>query len=514
MSIATLYSLLPLLVLSLGLSLLLTPLMRLLAHRCGLVDRPDGRRKLHGRCVPVAGGLAVLASSLAALLAAGASSWPAGAYLRAAPPSLLGLLCGALVLCGVGVADDLGRLRVRYKLVGQLVAVALVLTFGVQVKAIVLFGVRLELGPLAVPFTAFWLLGAINSLNLIDGMDGLLGSIGVIVCLAIAALAALHGNHAPACVAVALAGALLGFLRYNLPPASIFLGDAGSMLIGLVVGVLAIQSSLKSSATVALAAPAALLVVPIFDTAAAIVRRKLTGRSIYSTDRGHLHHVMLSTGLSRPGVLMIVSGLCLLTVVGVMASQALQNEALALLSAFVVVAVLVLSRLFGHAEVVLVLKRFGGLARSVTGNHQVLVRLQGSLDWQEVWARLTEQGERLNLTEVRLDVNAPAIHEGYHALWFAPDRAESEGQLQAWHTELPLTACGQEVGRLKLVGCRDEQPVWAKVAAMAGVVDQIEARLAELTNARRAAAAASAAPPLPTPQAGLAAAPAAVNVAS
>src|SRR5205085_2901248 len=154
-------------------------------------------------------------------------------------------------------------------------AVAIVMGFGLQIKSIGLLGMHVDLGLLAAPFTVFWLLGAINSLNLIDGMDGLLGSIGVIVTLSMAVMALLVGQWLAACVAAALAGALLGFLCFNFPPAAIFMGDCGSMLVGLVVGVLAIQSSLKGPATVALAGPLALLVIPIFDTSAAIVRRKL-----------------------------------------------------------------------------------------------------------------------------------------------------------------------------------------------------------------------------------------------
>src|SRR5262249_20696536 len=198
-------------------------------------------------------------------------------------------------------------LRGRYKLLGQVFAVGAVLAYGVRVEAVHLFAWRIELGWFAVPFTLFWLLGAINSLNLLDGMDGLLGTVGTIVSLAIAALAAVPGHWAEAAVAATLAGALLGFLRYNWPPATIFLGDAGSMLIGLVIGVLAIRCSLKGTATVALATPMALLIIPIFDTAAAIVRRKLTGRSIYSTDRAHLHHCLLRRALPRPVVPLVVS---------------------------------------------------------------------------------------------------------------------------------------------------------------------------------------------------------------
>src|SRR5215472_9997611 len=126
-----------------------------------------------------------------------------------------------------------------------------------------------------------------------------------------------------------------------------FLGDSGSMLIGLVIGVLAIKSSLKGPATVALAAPAALLIVPIFDTTAAILRRKLTGRSIYSTDRGHIHHCLLRYGWGTRRTLLLVSCFCLLTAGGALASRIFQKDLLALLSAVGVVAILIAGRLFG-----------------------------------------------------------------------------------------------------------------------------------------------------------------------
>jgi UDP-GlcNAc:undecaprenyl-phosphate GlcNAc-1-phosphate transferase len=392
-----------------------------------------------------------------------------------------GLLLGALVICAVGVTDDHRGLRGRHKLLGQVVAIALVLGHGVCVEAIHLFTWRFELGWFAYPFTLFWLLGAINSLNLIDGMDGLLGSIGTIVSLAIAALAALHGHWAEAFVAVTLAGAVLGFLRYNLPPASIFLGDGGSMLIGLVVGVLAIRSSLKGPATVALAAPTALLIIPIFDTTAAILRRKLTGRSIYSTDRGHLHHCLLRRGLSQGVALAIVSSLCLLTVLGTLGSIASQNEALALLSAAAVVAILVLTRLFGHAEMMLILASAGALARSLSAaaagsGHQVEVRLQGSADWRALWRRLLNRADGLNLRSLVLDVNAPAVQEGYHARWFRAAGAGRE-EPEVWSADIPLTAAGQSVGRITITGQRDGEAVWRKMAAIAEVAEQIEAVL-------------------------------------
>src|SRR5205823_24280 len=215
----------------------------------------------------------------------------------------------------------------------------------------------INLGPLGIPLTIFWLLGAINALNLLDGMDGLLSTIGLITSIAFAALAYLNEQWATACVAAGLAGTLLAFLRFNFPPAKIFLGDSGSMLIGLTIGLLGIQSSMKELATVSLAAPLALLILPILDTAAAIIRRKLTGRSIYDVDRGHLHHRLTHSGFSNVSILALVSFLCLVTASGALAASYLRNGTWALLSAAMVIVILVASKLFGRVELTLIKKR-------------------------------------------------------------------------------------------------------------------------------------------------------------
>ncbi len=486
--------------LSLAASLVFTPLARTLARLCGLVDRPDGRRKLHDEPIPVAGGLAILAAvgtTLAAVLV-----WDSATaeVLANKADSLLGLLLGTLTICAVGIADDFHCLRGRHKFLGQLVAVGFVIASGVRVERVQVFEWGTELGLLSVPFTVFWLLGAVNALNLLDGMDGLLGSVGLIISLAMAAMAVFQGEFATAVVAVTLAGALLGFLRHNFPPATIFLGDCGSMLIGLVVGVLAIQSALKGPATVALAAPMALLIVPIFDTTAAIVRRKLTGRSIYATDRGHLHHCLLRRGFSSRRTLGVIASLCLVTGVGAWASLAWKNEALALISAAAVVATLILTKLFGNVEMMLLRKRVTSAAASLfTGPgggaaRELQVRLQGSADWRDLWARLTECAEQLGLSSLRLDVQAPALHEGYHACW---DRADGGDEgAGVWRAELPLTAYGQNVGRVALVGQRGEESVAEKIAEMAKVVEEIEAALSVMTLRHHTAQADAARPHL------------------
>jgi UDP-GlcNAc:undecaprenyl-phosphate/decaprenyl-phosphate GlcNAc-1-phosphate transferase len=477
---------------SFGLGAALMPGVRALALRCGLVDAPDGRRKMQRQAIPLAGGIAVFFATTAALTFTLLSQGRVPEALWDMGSGLLGLLLAALVICGVGLADDFHSLRGRHKLFGQLVAIGIVMSTGVVVRTVRVFGIDLELGPLAFPFTALWLLAAINALNLLDGMDGLLGCVGVIITLALAALAVLTGQWAAAAVACALAGALLAFLCFNLPPASVFLGDCGSMLVGLVVGVLAIQSSLKGPATVALAAPLALLTIPFFDTLAAIVRRKLTGRSIYSTDRGHIHHVLQRRGLSSGRVLVLVSALCGLTVAGMLASVAFNNELMALIAALVVVNVLVVGRLFGHAEFQLIKERLVGLVvwqlqgRGGGRTHQLAVRLQGSSNWTDLWGFLTAQARDLGLRTVCLDVNAPALHEGYHARW---DRFEAASEILAeWRIELPLLLNGQVVGRLEFTGDRGAGQVSDIMWTIIGLSEDVERALAVVIDSAAVAA--------------------------
>jgi UDP-GlcNAc:undecaprenyl-phosphate GlcNAc-1-phosphate transferase len=474
--------------LGLGLSLLFTHLLRSAAVRLNLVDRPDGRRKVQTKPVPVAGGVAVLLSVTITLLLVWLWSTPENKLLWGEGKRLAVLLLAGTAICFLGVVDDFGRLRGRHKLLGQVLVASAVALSDVWVDTVYLFSWKIDLGLLSFPFTVFLLLGAINSLNLLDGMDGLLGSVGGIICLTLAAMAWLNGSLATVCITLALAGALLGFLRYNFPPASVYLGDGGSMLIGLLVGVLAIESSLKSAATVALAAPLGLLTIPIFDTTAAILRRKLTGRSIYSTDRGHIHHCLLRHGWGTRRTLLLVSGFCLLAAGGALASLIFKMDVLALLSAVGVVAILVAGRLFGHAELALVAKRTAALLSSLVrfpagGNaREYEIRLQGSVEWGSLWAAVNSYGEELNLCTVRLDINAPALHENYHARW---DRANSPADTEAeglWRTEIPLTVRGQVVGRIQVTGQHDGTPIWEKVAALARIGEDFEKKAALLTS--------------------------------
>jgi UDP-GlcNAc:undecaprenyl-phosphate GlcNAc-1-phosphate transferase len=460
--------------LSFLLCLLLTPLIRALAHRLRLVDSPDGRRKLHSRAIPVAGGPAILIASGTAILVALQQAGPWREQVGDELPRLVGLLIACLMICAVGVADDFGRLRGRHKLMGQLASVAVVILSGVQVRTVHLMGGDYELGVVAVPFTAFILLGAINSLNLLDGMDGLLSSMAFIICLALGAMAWVGGKDVTACMAFAMSGAILAFLCFNFPPATIYLGDSGSMLIGLTVGALSINSSLKAPTTVTLATPVALLTLPIFDTTAAILRRRLTGRSIYATDRGHLHHCLLHRLIHPRRVLVFTSACCLVLVAGVFASLLLRNDLIALGTALTVVSLLIITQLFGHAEFLLVKRRLSRLALTFLQNSGerdfrcIDVHMHGTRNWKRLLDSVTARAFDLNLQTVCLNISAPALHEEYHARW---DRFDEEEDNILWRTEIPLMMAERTIGSLLVTGYPDPLPLEEKMATLMQIVD-------------------------------------------
>jgi UDP-GlcNAc:undecaprenyl-phosphate GlcNAc-1-phosphate transferase len=328
-------------------SLFLTVAVRAAARRWKIVDRPDGQRKLHGWPVPLCGGVAVYAAMILGLLAVrfGAS----GAMPELRELSTAWIIAAGFV-CFVGSVDDLFNLYPRLKLALQIVSVLPIVAFGYYVDRIVAFGYPIELGWLGIPLTVLWLVGCINALNLIDGMDGLASIVGLSTATMLGVIAASEGHHHVALMAVVLAGSLAGFLMYNLPPASIFLGDSGSMVIGLTIGVLGIQGSMKTSATLAITAPAVVMTLPMFDILAAVVRRKLTGRRFDAPDRLHIHHRLLERGWTPWQVLSLIGALCLAMGAAATAATIFRRDALAWIAAMTLVVLLIRLKLFGYEE--------------------------------------------------------------------------------------------------------------------------------------------------------------------
>lgn len=467
----------------------LTPAVISLMWRWRILDAPDGVRKLHGRTVPLAGGLAVLSGGL---ISCSTILLIQHRFLLDTPDKrhfTLGLLLASLWICILGIIDDRGLLRGRQKFIGHIAAALILTSSGCVISRLEFMNVRLELGILSVPFTIFWLVGAINAVNLMDGVDGLATSIGAILSGTFALMSLITGHDLEAVVSLALCGALLGFMPYNFPRARIFLGDTGSMLIGLLLGTLALRSSVKSQATLALAAPVAVLSILIFDVMMAILRRKLTGRSLYSTDRGHLHHRLGQLGFPPVGVVLFVSLACAMCCAGALASLTHRNDWLAICVAGTVIMSCMTARVFGHNELKLLINRTKSFLRSLfrisspcgtKGQHSAL-QIQGQLDWAPTWIELKGFAESCDLTHIELQISAPRVHEHYHAEW---TRRTVEAD-RLWSTSIPLFNQGSVIGRIRISGeivdtpgqCNSDQ-----VADLIGGLKPMELQIEELLN--------------------------------
>jgi len=300
------YSLLLLGSASLVLSLLLTPLFRNLFARLGWVDRPDGARKLHTRPVPRLGGVPLALSIAAATGILMLSPLQGRGVVSGFLPLVFRLAPAALLIFCTGVADDLFGLRPWQKLAGQLAAAGVAWGCGLHIS---FRGVQPQ-GWWSAVVTVGWLVICTNAFNLIDGMDGLAAGVGLFASVTMLISALLSGNMPLAFATAPVAGALLGFLRYNFNPASIFLGDSGSLTIGFLLGCYGTLWAAKSATILGITAPLMALAVPLLDTALAILRRVVRGQPIFAADRRHIHHRLLDRGLTPRRVVLILYGVC------------------------------------------------------------------------------------------------------------------------------------------------------------------------------------------------------------
>lgn len=278
-------------------SFCLTPVVKLLSFKIGAVDEP-GERKVHERKMPRLGGVAIFFSFLISLFI----YIPFSEFY-----SLLGLLLGGLIILIVGVVDDIYAIRPIYKLIGQISAALVFVSFGSQVIYLSTpFEGLIYLGVLSIPVTVFWLVGVSNAVNLIDGLDGLAAGVSGIALFIFALLAFKTGQPVIALISLALFGAVLGFFPHNFYPAKIFLGDCGAMFLGFVVAGISVMGLLKSVTLFTFLIPVLILGVPIFDTCFAIVRRFKCHKPIFQADGDHLHHKLLKLGLSHKQTVLFI----------------------------------------------------------------------------------------------------------------------------------------------------------------------------------------------------------------
>ena len=255
------------------LSYVSVPLVRVLAFKCGAVDVPKDSRRMHKTPIPRMGGLAIFFGFIVS-------------YLCFAPviePKHLGILSGALILILVGIVDDRRPLRALTKLVFQLIAAIIPVLMGLRIEFLtnptfLTQNATFSISFISIPVTVIWIVGLTNALNLIDGLDGLAAGISTIASISLIAVCVIFGSTNSLIPLIAIAGATIGFLPYNVNPAKIFMGDTGALFLGYMLSTLSVDGLFKGFAAISFIIPLIVLGLPLFDTSFAIFRRLLKGQ--------------------------------------------------------------------------------------------------------------------------------------------------------------------------------------------------------------------------------------------
>ena len=291
-------------------SFLMCPLVKSFAYKIGAIDVPKDNRRMHKKPVPRLGGLAIFLGFIVSML-----------LFVKVDHQLQGILLGASIIVVLGVVDDMSPLRAYFKFCVQIFAALVAVFHGVVIQTLSNPNVFAEspywdLGWLSIPITVLWIEGITNAVNLIDGLDGLATGICGIASFTMFSMAVLSGRIDAAALSIALFGACLAFLRYNFNPASIFLGDSGSLLLGFALGSISLLNVSRTAALTSLIIPLIVAGVPIIDTFSAIVRRKRAHISIGQADKGHIHHRLIQEGYNQKQAVLLIYAWCIMLSAG------------------------------------------------------------------------------------------------------------------------------------------------------------------------------------------------------
>ncbi len=339
-------------ILSMLCGIILTPIVRRLAHRAGLLDHALSPRKIHGRPVPRLGGIAIVIAFYAPLMGLFFLHSGVGDMFVADRSHAIGLFVGGLAIALLGLYDDLRGAGAIRKFVVQFAVAGLLYKLGFRIEALANpFGDPIALGWFSLPFTLLWMVGVVNALNLIDGLDGLAGGVAL-VAVTITFLVSLQRGHPLMMLfSAALAGSIVGFLFYNFNPASIFMGDTGSMFLGFILAATAVETNQKASTAVAVIIPTVALGLPIMDTLLAIGRRAWRGRPLFQADKEHIHHRLMERGFSHRQAVLVLYGFCVLLGLAALVLTYGSSSQAALLLVVLAVTAVVFLRALGYFRI-------------------------------------------------------------------------------------------------------------------------------------------------------------------
>jgi UDP-GlcNAc:undecaprenyl-phosphate/decaprenyl-phosphate GlcNAc-1-phosphate transferase len=394
------------------LSILFTPLVRVLAHRFGWLDQP-GERRIHEVPTPRLGGVAIVLSFVLVLLPLLLIHNSITMQLRVQWHTLECLPVAMLAIFLLGLADDVFSVGPWAKLVVEVACSLWVFYHGIFIGLVTNpLGKSFDIGIWSLPITVLWIVGITNAFNLVDGIDGLAAGIALFGMATMVLVSLVTGNPVLIAVLAALGGATAGFLLFNFHPASIFLGDSGSLFLGFTVGVLSLVWGQKSPLAVAVLGPILIFALPIADTMLAIVRRFLGGAPIFASDSDHIHHRLLHLGFSpRKAVLILYGasfffGLLTLALVNIQA-----GIGIVILILTVILSWLALTRLGYHELAEISLTVGSGLLHQRTIISQRVqfrkaVELIGEAKtFDDLWLRVIDVARAFNFDRVELSLN-------------------------------------------------------------------------------------------------------------
>lgn len=278
-----------------------TPVCLKLAPKIGAIDIPKDNRRVHKQPIPRLGGIAIFLGTVVGIL-----------LMVPMTKQTIGILISGALITFIGVLDDIYHLSAKKKLLFQIVCALILFFSGTKITFIghpFGEGYLFFAGIISGIITVIWIVGITNTINLIDGLDGLAAGITAIASFSMAYIAYLNNRPEVALMTLAIAGGTLGFLPYNFNPAKIFMGDGGSLFLGLMLATVSIIGPMKGAAAIATVMPVLALGLPIFDTAFAIYRRLINGKSIMEADKGHIHHRILSKGMNQKKTVIILYAL-------------------------------------------------------------------------------------------------------------------------------------------------------------------------------------------------------------
>jgi UDP-GlcNAc:undecaprenyl-phosphate GlcNAc-1-phosphate transferase len=442
-------------IVSLAVSILITPLVGKAGYRLGGLDFPQ-ERKVHFRPVPRVGGLAICLAFLATLVCIGLIFDDIGTVLNR-KFILFGL--GAAVCFGVGLTDDFTRLSHKTKFLFQIIGATIAFAGGTNIALISTQAETLGLVP-SYLLTVFWFVLFMNAVNLIDGLDGLAGGICFFTSIIMVILSILKGEHLLTLCYAALGGAILGFLRYNFNPASIFMGDGGSYLLGYLIAGFSIIGSQKSQVGVTVLIPLLAMGVPVFDTILSPIRRFLLGKEMFKPDKGHIHHRLVGRGFSARATVWLIYGLsailCLYSIILVN----LRDEQAGLFLIVLAAGAVVFTHKLGYFEYLAYDKIYGwfrdisdsaGITRDRRSFLNVQMEIGDSKTIGELWSKACRAFAMLRFDRVVFRLNLPGPEDFPPTLSWAEKDCRHTAIAEGNHLlrlELPLTGKLVDFGKI------------------------------------------------------------------